>query len=102
MKNIIKTREYRDILVTKTPILNEGSPQEKREEILNYFKATWELDDRLYDSLIDEDAFYLRADPLRHPLIFYIGHTATFYINKLILAGIINDRIHPKLNRCLP
>jgi len=96
MKNTIKTKVYQDILATKTPILNEGSPQEKREEILNYFKATWELDDRLYDSLVDDKAFYLRADPLRHPLIFYIGHTATFYINKLILAGIINDRIHPK------
>ncbi|MDG2140646.1 MAG: hypothetical protein P8K27_04045 [Gammaproteobacteria bacterium] len=23
---------------------------------------------------------------MRHPLIFYYGHTATFYINKIILA----------------
>jgi len=71
-------------------------PAEKREEILKYFLATWELDDRLYDSLKNDDVFYMRADPLRHPLIFYIGHTATFFINKLILAGVITERINPK------
>lgn len=38
----------------------------------------------------------MRADPLRHPLIFYIGHTATFFINKLILAGVLNERLNPK------
>lgn len=85
-----------DILVNKSPILNEGRPEEKRAEILKYFQVTWELDDRLYDSLKTEEAFYMRADPLRHPLIFYIGHTATFYINKLILAGILNERLNPK------
>ncbi|WP_421919549.1 5-histidylcysteine sulfoxide synthase [Marinifilum sp.] len=84
------------LLTTKTPILNEGSVEEKRAEVLKYFRATWELDNRLYDSLKYDDTFYLRADPLRHPLIFYIGHTAVFFINKLILAGIIKDRIHPK------
>ena len=87
---------YKSILVTQTPILNEGNPAGKREEILKYFLATWELDDRLYDSLKDDVVFYMRADPLRHPLIFYIGHTATFYINKLILAGLITERINPK------
>ncbi|WP_372644598.1 5-histidylcysteine sulfoxide synthase [Ancylomarina sp.] len=96
MQNTTAAELYKNILITKTPILNEGSPDSKREEILNYFMATWELDDRLYDSLIDDDVFYMRADPLRHPLIFYIGHTATFYINKLILAGLITERINPK------
>jgi 5-histidylcysteine sulfoxide synthase len=28
-------------------------------------------------------------------LIFYLGHTATFFINKLILAGLISERINP-------
>ena len=41
-------------------------------------------------------AFYLRPEPLRHPLIFYLGHTATFYINKLIVAKITNQRINPR------
>lgn len=96
MNNSLKLKEHKDILITKSPILNAGSPEDKRQEILSYFQATWELDDRLYDSLKTEEAFYMRADPLRHPLIFYIGHTATFYINKLILAGVLTERINPK------
>src|SRR5674476_1605590 len=38
---------------------------------------------------------YRKADPLRHPMIFYYGHTATFYINKLIISKIITERINP-------
>ena len=38
----------------------------------------------------------MRPEPLRHPLIFYLGHTATFYINKLIVAKITNQRINPR------
>jgi hypothetical protein len=37
---------------------------------------------------------YVRAEPLRHPLIFYFGHTAVFFINKLILGQYIDHRIH--------
>ena len=39
----------------------------------------------------------MRADPLRHPLIFYYGHTAVFYINKLILSGVLKERLNRKL-----
>jgi 5-histidylcysteine sulfoxide synthase/putative 4-mercaptohistidine N1-methyltranferase len=85
-----------NIRVTKIPILNSGSAEDKREEILQYFQASWELDNRLYDSLKGDEAFYMRADSLRHPLIFYIGHMATFFINKLLLAGLITERINPK------
>ena len=70
---MIDIESDKNILVTKTPILNIGHSEDKREEILEYFLATWELDDRLYDSLKGEEVFYLRADPLRHPLIFYIS-----------------------------
>ena len=37
----------------------------------------------------------MTADPLRHPLIFYLGHTAAFYVNKLISARSLrnNERI---------
>eukprot|EP01080_Neovahlkampfia_damariscottae_P005647 gene5647-9463_t len=43
--------------------------------------------------------FYIRAEKLRHPLIFYFGHTAVFYINKLITAQVLqeSDRIDPWL-----
>ena len=40
----------------------------------------------------DESAFYACPDRLRLPLIFYYGHTATVYINKLLLAGLVQVR----------
>src|SRR4030042_7014228 len=81
---------------TRTPILNEGPVEEKREEIRQYFHDTYSIDERLYDTLARDEPFYIRAEPLRHPLIFYLGHTAVFYINKLIIAKIIEQRINPK------
>ena len=81
---------------TRTLILNEGLVDTKREEILQYFKDTFEIDEKLFDAFANEEAMYMRADPLRHPLIFYFGHTAVFFINKLNLAKIINHRINPK------
>jgi len=80
---------------TRTPILDQGSAEEKREEIRQYFHKTYSIDERLYDTLAHDDVFYIRAEPLRHPLIFYLGHTAVFYINKLIIAKIIEQRINP-------
>ena len=84
-----------DLRNTRTTILNTGTPQAKREEILDYFHKTFTLDERLYDTLASDDAFYLRAEPLRQPPIFYLGHTGVFYINKLIIAKIIDRRINP-------
>jgi len=83
------------LFFTKTPLLNEGKPEEKRNEILNYFHNTFDLDEQLFEAFADQSAMYVKADPLRHPLIFYYGHTATFYINKLIISKIITNRINP-------
>ena len=80
---------------SRTILLNEGNEEEKRQQILDYFHKTFDLDEQLYDHLIRDEAFYLRAEPLRHPLIFYFGHTATFYINKLNIARLIDSRINP-------
>jgi hypothetical protein len=85
-----------DLRNTRTIILNEGAATEKREEIRQYFHATYSLDDQLYETLASESAFYVRAEPLRHPLIFYLGHTAAFYINKLIVAKLTRERINPQ------
>ena len=80
---------------TRTTILNTGRPEAKREEIRDYFHNTFTIDEKLYDCLAGDDAFYLRAEPLRHPLIFYLGHTGVFYINKLITAKIVYQRVNP-------
>jgi 5-histidylcysteine sulfoxide synthase/putative 4-mercaptohistidine N1-methyltranferase len=80
--------------ISKTIILSEGNATSKREEIRQYFHSTWDIDDQFYTAIIQKNTLYQRADQLRHPLIFYIGHTAAFYINKLILAKIISSRIN--------
>lgn len=64
-----------------------------KEELLDYFINTWELYELLFSSVKDESLFYQKPDPLRNPLIFYYGHTAAFYINKLRKAGLINKGI---------
>lgn len=79
----------------KTPNLTEGEAEQKRQEILAYFNRTFDLDDKLYETLKDDKAFYMRADQLRHPLIFYYGHTSCFYVNKLVLAGLLPAHINP-------
>jgi len=84
-----------DIRNTRTPVLNLGNSEEKRRELLEYFHATLDIEEALYSPLTSHDAFYVRAEALRHPLIFYLGHTAVFYINKLIAAKLLNGRIDP-------
>lgn len=76
--------------------LNTGTIEEKREEIKKQFLQTFELDEKLFDLLEDKIYLYEQPNRLRHPLIFYYGHTATFFINKLILANIIKQRVNAK------
>ncbi len=80
----------------KTLILNQGSALEMREQIRYYFHHTIAIEEKLYETLARDEAFYLRADPLRHPIIFYLGHTAAFYINKLNVAKLIAARVNPE------
>ena len=61
---------------TQTIRLNGTDVAEKRREILEYFNQTWDLYERLFDCLADERAYFNKAISLRHPLIFYFGHTA--------------------------
>jgi len=70
--------------------------QVDNQGLLDYFVNTWDLYEWLFSAIKDDESLYLAPDPLRHPLIFYLGHTAAFYINKLVMAGIIKDRIHPQ------
>jgi 5-histidylcysteine sulfoxide synthase/putative 4-mercaptohistidine N1-methyltranferase len=82
-------------LITKTVSLDKGKPALKRAEIRNYFLKTWEIDELLYTQLKSDEIFYHRGDSLRHILLFYLGHTAVFYINKFMLTGLISKRINP-------
>lgn len=95
MKREIKYHDQR-LKHTRTIDLCAGDPERKRAEIRQYFHDTFDIDEALLELLACDAAFYHRADPLRHPLIFYFGHTATFYSNKLYLAKMLDQRIHPK------
>ncbi|MEH1948728.1 MAG: 5-histidylcysteine sulfoxide synthase [Nostoc sp.] len=64
--------------------------------ILDYFENAWQLEDMLLKSLVGEETFYLNPDPLRNPLIFYLGHSAIFYTNKLIQVGLLEKRLNPE------
>jgi 5-histidylcysteine sulfoxide synthase/putative 4-mercaptohistidine N1-methyltranferase len=71
--------------------------EQKREEIRRTFHETFSLYEQLFDHLAEPAAWYEKAIPLRHPLIFYFGHSATFYVNKLQVAGLIGQRLDPRL-----
>lgn len=84
-------------LLQRTPLLGGDDIDLKREEIRNYFHTTLDRYEQLFETLRNDEAYYKKPIPLRHPLIFYLGHTATFFVNKLILAGLITERINPRL-----
>ena len=70
--------------------------KQKQEQLRQYFHATYEIFEKCLEPLNCDEAF--TAPPvhkLRHPLIFYLGHTATFYLNKIALAG-LTTRINHK------
>ncbi|MDO9205723.1 MAG: 5-histidylcysteine sulfoxide synthase [Methylotenera sp.] len=83
-------------LFPRTPILNGNDVSATRKEIRAYFLATFNRYEQLFETLVNEKSYQLKPIALRHPLIFYFGYTATFFINKLLLAGLLNERINPK------
>jgi 5-histidylcysteine sulfoxide synthase/putative 4-mercaptohistidine N1-methyltranferase len=62
-----------------------------REAAMEYFDNSWTLYETLFAGLNGEEYLY-RPPPhgLRHPQIFYYGHTACLYINKLRVSGVLN------------
>lgn len=81
-------------LFQRTPLLSGNDADAKREEIRSYFLATFNRYEQLFEMLAVDEAYFIKPIALRHPLIFYLGHTATFFINKLILAGLLQQRIN--------
>jgi 5-histidylcysteine sulfoxide synthase/putative 4-mercaptohistidine N1-methyltranferase len=77
--------------------LTHGDVAQKRTQIRRYFLQTYALYEELFTHIKEEKAFYQKSNPLRHPHIFYLGHTATFYVNKLTLANLLSTRIDAHL-----
>ncbi len=64
------------------------------KDLKSYFNASWELYEMLFSAVKSDETLFQSPDPLRNPLIFYLGHTAAFYINKLKMAGLIKQGVH--------
>jgi len=80
-----KMSQIEDVVISKQPIdLSKAT----KEVLLEYFDNTWKLYETIFRGFTDEDAYYMIPDPLRRPLMFYLGHTAALYINKFKLAGL--------------
>jgi len=84
-------------LFQRTPNLTGNDAEAKRREILAYFLSTFDRYEQLFEVLTCDEAYFNKPIALRHPLIFYFGHTATFFVNKLVLAGLVPQRLDPKL-----
>ncbi len=73
-----------------------------RQDVLDYFNNSWTLTEILFQGLKTEDVY--KRPPyhgLRHPLIFYYGHPAVLYLNKLRLAGFYPNPINLYLEKVL-
>mmetsp|Transcript_50567 Transcript_50567/g.110681 ORF Transcript_50567/g.110681 Transcript_50567/m.110681 type:complete len:1056 (+) Transcript_50567:88-3255(+) len=81
----------------KTVELEGTCPETKRAEIRQYFHDTFDLFEKLHSIMASPVAFFIKHEKLRHPPIFYVGHTASFYVNKLLLGKFIDgsQRIDP-------
>lgn len=84
-------------LFPRTVHLGGKDPEATRREIEDCFVATFDRYESLFTTLVSDEAYYTKSIALRHPLIFYLGHTATFFVNKLVLAKLLPDRIDPSM-----
>ncbi|HDZ08772.1 5-histidylcysteine sulfoxide synthase [Pseudohongiella sp.] len=67
-----------------------------RQALLDYFDNTWKLTETLFSALVSDEAYFVRPyHKTRHPLIFYYVHPVTFYINKLLVAGLLDKPLNP-------
>jgi len=66
-----------------------------RESAKEYFDNSWALYETLFAGLNSEEYFYRPpVHGLRHPQIFYYGHTPCLYINKLRVAGVLSKPVN--------
>ncbi|XP_050402624.1 uncharacterized protein LOC126818955 [Patella vulgata] len=85
-------------ILTGKPVLTSLKPLDlstcTKQDILDYFENSYDLYETLFTSLNDDNVFYMCPDRLRLPLIFYFAHTAVVYVNKLMLARLLKERVN--------
>lgn len=84
-------------LFPRTPDLADPDTDHLRATLRQYFLATFDRYESLFQCLANDEAYYVKPIALRHPLIFYFGHTATFFVNKLLLTRMIDQRLDQRL-----
>ena len=85
-----------DPILNRSIQLSNKSPETLRKEIRASFHQTADFYESLFECLASDEAYFVKPISLRHPLIFYYGHTNTFFINKLILSGLVTKRVNPQ------
>ena len=87
-----KNRQVTDKPLYSLPLLNLDAG---RAAVLAYFENTWALTEQLFSSLASEEAYLTRPyHKTRHPLIFYYAHPVCFYVNKLLVSGMIDAPVN--------
>ena len=67
-----------------------------RQDALEYFDNSWTLYEMLFAGLNGDEPFYRPpVHGLRHPQIFYYGHTPCLYVNKLRVSGVLDKPVNP-------
>jgi len=65
-----------------------------RKATQEYFDNSWTLFETLFAGFKSEEPFYRPpVHGLRHPQIFYYGHTPCLYVNKLRVAGVLKEPV---------
>ena len=70
-----------------------------KSQIKIYFENTYDWDENLFLSIKDISSLLLSPNRLRLPIIFYYGHTAVLFVNKLFISGFIKERIDFELEK---
>jgi 5-histidylcysteine sulfoxide synthase/putative 4-mercaptohistidine N1-methyltranferase len=92
------SRDGQQISAASRPLhsLPQLNLQAGRAAVLAYFENTWALTECLFAGLTSEAAFLVRPyHKTRHPLIFYYTHPVCFYVNKLLVSGLIDEPVNP-------
>ena len=87
----------KDGMIRSLPQLNLNTT---RNELRDYFDNTWTLTEVVFDGLANNDAFYRQPyHKLRHSMIFYYAHPAVLYVNKLRVAGLLENPINSEFEK---
>ncbi|OEU96348.1 SUMF1/EgtB/PvdO family nonheme iron enzyme [Streptomyces oceani] len=82
------------------PIAGPFLGEDSRDRLARSFTDGWNTYETLFRGVLpSRESFHTRVHPLRLPLVFYLAHTAAFYVQKLKLVGLVEERgVVPELD----